>query len=367
MIDKKTVTVIGAGNAGCAMAGDLALSGWRVNLYELPQFSQNLSPLIERGGIELEGTEVDGKANSGFAKLNRITSDIKEAVENAWCIMVNTQAIAHEEVAELLVPHATEEQSIFILPGNGGSLVFAKVFRERGMKIKNNIVESLTIPYGCRKTRASTVKVGRMLGKNFIAALPSKRNDDALESFRAFYPKSYVMTNVLEVAINNPNIVLHPAPSLLNMARIEFSGGDFGLYTEGFSPSVMKILEGLDEEIMRIQKGLDIPAISYKKVFEMRYDRAFEDHFYHVLPRDAPRGPFDRKTRYITEDVPIGMVLIASIGRWLGVPTPTFDAVINLSSLMNEIDYWKTGRTLTSLGLSSLSLKELKGILREGF
>jgi hypothetical protein len=48
------------------------------------------------------------------------------------------------------------------------------------------------------------------------------------------------------------------------------------------------------------------------------------------------RGPFDIKTRYITEDVPVGMVLIASLGRKFGIPTPTFDATIHFCGLMNE-------------------------------
>lgn len=78
------------------------------------------------------------------------------------------------------------------------------------------------------------------------------------------------------------------------------------------------------------------------------------------------RGPFDVKTRYITEDVPVGMVLIASLGQWLEVPTPAIHATIQFCGLMNEIDYWKEGRTLERLGLAKLNLNQLKRYLREG-
>jgi opine dehydrogenase len=359
-MNEKTIAVLGAGNGGFAMAADLALSGWEINLYEMPRFKENISLLLKEGGIH-----ITGKANTGFAKLGRITSDIKEAIENVSCIMVTMVALAHEEVAELLAPVIQEDQTLFLLPGNAGSLVFTKIFREKGKKMKAPIAEVLTLPYGCRKTSPTSVNVSRLLGKDPLAAFPSKFNETILSTFQKFYPKTFLMTNVLEVAINNPNIILHPGPSMLNMARIEFSKGDFGLYQEGFSPSVMKIMDGLDKELMDIQKALGFPVLSYKKLFEMRYEKPFEEQF-GFMRRVGNRGPFDVKTRYITEDVPVGMVLIASLGKRLKIPTPTFDAIIQLCGLMNETDYWTEGRSLEKLGLSNFNIDELNRYLKLG-
>jgi opine dehydrogenase len=359
-MDERTVAVIGGGNGGFAMAANLALSGWDINLYELPRFKENITPLLSEGGIHITGA-----AHTGFAKLSRITSDINEAVENAYYIMVTTVALAHEEVAKIIAPAVREGHAIFILPGNGGSLIFAKAFREKGITTKVYIAEALTLPYACRKTSLTSVNVSRMLGKNPLAAFPSKDNEKILNIFQKFYPDSFLMTNVLEVAINNPNIILHPGPSILNMARIEFSKGDFGLYQEGFSPSVMKIMDGLDKELMDIQKTLGFPVLSYKKLFEMRYEKPFEEQF-GFMRKLGNKGPFNVNTRYITEDVPVGMALVASLGIFLSVPTPTFDSIISLSCLMSETNYWDEGRTLRKLGLSSLNLSELANYLESG-
>ena len=359
-MNEKTVAVIGAGNGGFTMAADLALSGWNIHLYELPRFKENITPLLKEGGIHITGA-----ANTGFAKLGRITSDISEAIEHASCLMVNMVSLAHEEMAELLAPVVREDQPIFILPGNAGSLVFTNIFRKKGRRMKAPIAEVLTLPYGCRKTSPTSVNVSRLLGRIPLASFPSRDNDKALNLFQKFYPKTFLMTNVLEVAINNPNIILHPAPSMLNMARIEFSKGDFGLYQEGFSPSVMKVMDALDQEIMAVQKALGLPITPFRVLFEARYDKPFEEQF-GFMRRVGNRGPFDVKTRYITEDVPTGMVLIASIGRLFGIPTPTFDATIQICSVMNEVDYWKSGRTLQWLGLANLSLDQLKRYLYEG-
>jgi len=68
----------------------------------------------------------------------------------------------------------------------------------------------------------------------------------------------------------------------------------------------------------------------------------------------------------VTEDVPYGMVLTSTLGDLLKIPTPTHDAVIQLASVINRTDYWKTGRGVKELGLSGLDKKSLKRFLLEG-
>ncbi|MDP2968107.1 MAG: NAD/NADP octopine/nopaline dehydrogenase family protein, partial [Deltaproteobacteria bacterium] len=70
--------------------------------------------------------------------------------------------------------------------------------------------------------------------------------------------------------------------------------------------------------------------------------------------------------RYVTEDVPYGMVLLSTLGDLLGVPTPTHNAVIQLSSVVNRTDYWRTGRGMKELDLSKWDKKGLKKFLKEG-
>jgi opine dehydrogenase len=72
------------------------------------------------------------------------------------------------------------------------------------------------------------------------------------------------------------------------------------------------------------------------------------------------------KDRYITEDVPYGMVLLSTLGDLIGIPTPTHDAVIQLASVINRTNYWKTGRGVKELGLSKLNKQGLKKFLFEG-
>jgi opine dehydrogenase len=70
--------------------------------------------------------------------------------------------------------------------------------------------------------------------------------------------------------------------------------------------------------------------------------------------------------RYITEDVPVGMVLTASIGRKMGVPTPTYDAIIEIASVVNDRDFYAEGRSLENLGLAHLTRRQLRSFFKTG-
>jgi opine dehydrogenase len=78
------------------------------------------------------------------------------------------------------------------------------------------------------------------------------------------------------------------------------------------------------------------------------------------------KGPEHLKDRYVTEDVPYGMVLLSTLGDILEIPTPTHDAVIQLASVINRTNYWKTGRGVNQLGLSRLNKQGLKQFLLTG-
>ncbi len=60
------------------------------------------------------------------------------------------------------------------------------------------------------------------------------------------------------------------------------------------------------------------------------------------------------------------MVLLASLGERLNVPTPTARALIHISSVIHNTGYWQTGRTMEKLGLAGMTVEELRRYLLEG-
>ena len=78
-------------------------------------------------------------------------------------------------------------------------------------------------------------------------------------------------------------------------------------------------------------------------------------------------GPRALESRYITEDVPYALCLMASIGREVEVPTPTIEAMIHLAGIATGTDYRREGRTLASFGLDGVGRDGLLAATASGW
>ena len=347
------VTIIGAGGVGTAAAADLTLAGHEVVLYEMPQFSENIDPIVQCGGIRLsEGERTD------FAKIYKATKDIAEAVRDARIIMVATIGWAHKIVAELSVPYLEDGQTIILFSAELGSLEFKRVIREKRSSLDLKIAETLSAPYASRRddpSKAEVVIRSRMRDLG-LAAIPAKYTEQVLNEVKEFYPDVFFAAeNVAEVGLSNINIFAHPAPVLLMSAWIESCGSNF-IYAS-FTPSVLRVVEAMFQERSAILKVLGLKELySFEQIKKLITDPGL-----HKI-----KGPANMQHRFVTEDCPMGLVALTSFGDLVGVPTPVCKAIITLISRIIGIDYFREGRNLERLGMSGLSLGQLKRFLDEG-
>jgi len=358
-MNRQTVCVIGAGNGGSAVAGDLSLAGHRCRLYEFPEFAANIAPIQAQGGIR-----VTGIARTGFARLERATTDVAEAVVGADLIMVTTVALAHRRVALELAPHLAEGQVIVLWPGSGGTLAFRQAWDELGFDRRVYLAESVTLPYCCRRLEGpGTVNIHRVDGPNMLlAALPASDTPAVLQALADTYAQMVKpAVSVLEPALYNPNIIVHPVGALLNMGRIEHSGGEFYMYKEGITPSVKKVIYAMDAERMALFAALGYTPRTYDQVFWDSFNMSVAE-----FAVSSSKGPFSMQDRYITEDIPMGATLTVSLARKAGIATPTYDSIIHLASLVNGVDYFAVGRNLENLHLAHLSLDQFQRYVQTG-
>jgi opine dehydrogenase len=376
-MEKNLIAVLGGGNGGHAVAANLSLSGFKVNFFELPQFTASFEKVLRTREIRIEGVSIDG-----VAKLNLATIDIRQAIKDAEVIFVVTPAFGHKAMAEACTPFVQDGQIIVLMPGSGGSLEFAKIFKEKKVKREIAFAESCTLPYGARLKGSGHVSV--LINAIILPTgiFPAKRTGHVIPKLKQFYPIIMPAKDVLEAAINNPNPIVHPAATLLSATQIEHSKGKFYLYAEGMTPAVARTFESLNEERLSICKALGYRLYHWDNLEFKNYNLGETDDEcrYRILntSMDAAfgkdgiyagikmKGPENLRDRYVTEDVPYGMVLVSTLGDLLRIPTPTHDAVIQLSSVINRTDYWKTGRGVKELGLSKLNKQSLKKFLFEG-
>jgi opine dehydrogenase len=376
-MEKDLVAVLGGGNGGHAVAANLSLAGFKVNFFELPQFADSFEKVLRTKEIQIQGISIDG-----VAKLNLATTDIQQAIKDVEVIFVITPAFGHKAMAEVCAPFVQDGQIIVLMPGSGGSLEFVNIFKQRKVKREVTFAESCTLPYGARLKGPGHVSV--LINAVILPTgiFPSKKTGGVIPKLKPFYPMITPAKDVLEAAINNPNPIVHPVATLLSATRIEHSKGEFYLYTEGMTPAVARTYESLNQERLSICKALGYKLHHWDNLEFKNYNlgETEEECRYRILntSMDAAfgkdgiyagikmKGPEHLKDRFVTEDVPYGMVLLSTLGDLLGVPTPTHDAVIQLASVINRTDYWKTGRGMKQLGLSPFDKKGLKKFLLEG-
>jgi opine dehydrogenase len=349
----KEICIIGAGNGGSAIAGDMTLAGHRCRLFEFPEYAENIKLIIAQGGIH-----VTGIARTGFAKIALVTLDLSEAVRGADLIMVTTQALAHQRVAQELAKHLSDGQTVVLWPGSGGTLVFRKVWDETGMNRRIFLAEAVTFPYCCRRLHGpGTVNIHRIDGpRMLLAALPASDTQPVLKALSGTYADVVQpAVSVLEPALYNPNIIVHPVGALLNMGRIEYSKGEFWMYKEGLTPSVKKVIYRMDGERSALFKALGYHPYTYDQIFGDCFNMSVEQ-----FAVTSSQGPISMQDRYVTEDIPMGASLTLSLARKVGVSMPTYEAMIHLASVANDTDFYATGRTLENLKLGDLSGEALK-------
>jgi len=348
--------VLGAGHGGMAMAAHLAIGGCKVNLFN--RTPSRIDPVRSREGLEVTG-EVEG-----FARINLATSDVAEAVDNMDILMIVVPATAHRDVAHLIAPHVKDGQIIVLNPGRtGGALEVAQVLKESNPSVRPYIAEAQTLLYAARATNPGQVHIYGIKNSVPLAALPAYHIADILPIIRKALPQFVPGDNVLKTSLDNVGAVFHPAITILNAGRIEDTHGDFEYYVEGVTPAVAAVLEAVDRERVSVAAALGIRAYTAREWLYHAYDAAGRTLFEAMRANPGYRGiraPGTVLHRYIYEDVPASLVPIAGLGEMLKVPTPMINAVVHMACAMHGVDFWKQGRTVARLGLSGMSVKDIR-------
>lgn len=340
------------------MAADLALAGFDVRLYEAPEFVEEFKPVIESGEIEITGA-----ARTGVARLDEVTTDIEVAVEEADVINVVVPAFAHETFYTRLAPHLQDGQVVVTHNGAFGSLQLAKILKDMGIDKDILIGDTAQLIYACRKKAPCKVNVSGVKSVVTFSTLPASNTGSALKAINRLYPGFIAATNILETGLENLQYIFHPTIMLLNAGRVPKG---FLFYAEGVTPSISRVMEELDNERIAVEKALGLKATSAKEWLNRSYGSSGTDLYETIQGTKSYRkslAPTSFKFRYITEDVPYGLVPLASLGKLLSIPTPIANALVRIASIINNVDYWHEGLTLEKLGLARKSLQRIKELV----
>ncbi len=363
---KPTFAVLGTGNSGQTLAADIALKGYPVNLAEVPEFAGNLYAIEKKGGIELTGA-----AGNGFAHMNMITTDLKQAIKEVDIIFIGGSAYAHEPFSKALAEHFEDGQYI-VFTSNFGALRFRKWMQAAGITTKVTPVETMSLLYATRAPEPGKVACIAVKGILPAACLPARCTGDFIDKISSVFPQFKAAPNVWFTSVNNLNPIVHPPMVLFNAGRIESTAGEgWNLYADGATESVARMMLAMDEDRMAVLRTVSSNGIYFKDAFEKLYaDYSLGKQSLSKTLRESPihgnpafPAPSAVDTRYINEDLPFGLAPWSSIGRMWGIPTPNVDAVIQVASMMLERDYFTEGLTVDDLGIAGMTTEEVKALL----
>ena len=162
--------------------------------------------------------------------------------------------------------------------------------------------------------------------------------------------------------MHNPNLIVHTVGSVMSIPRIEKSKGDFCMYHEAYTrdnPATWRILEALDAEKMNVLEKLGFDRLSY--VEACKYRNSLDDAMdakevflnYAEMPTRA-KGPIVVDSRYISEDVPQGLVMMEALGKALEIETSIASGLISIASAALGRDLRAEGRTPERLGMENI-------------
>lgn len=359
---KPTFAVLGAGHGGLAMAGHLAYLGFKTRLWNRSR--ERTDHVSDRGGVELEGVI------EGFGEVELATNDIRAAIDGADVIMVVVPATGHREIAKLCAPHLTRNQAVVLNPGRTfGALEFLQILHEQKARATPTIAEAQTFIYVSRHTDFANARIMQIKNSVPLAAIPAHKTPEVLGVVRKALPEFVAATNVLETSLDNIGAIFHPTLTILNASRIESTHGDFDYYLEGVSPSTAMIVEAADMERVALGTALGVHLHTAREWLYLAYASAGKTLYDAIQATPGYKGvraPSTLTHRYILEDVPMSLVPMVSVGKLLGVSTPTLSALIHIASMIHSRDFWADGRTVQKLGLAGMSVEDIRMVAVRG-
>lgn len=344
------VSVLGTGNVGVAIAADLSIGGHDVSLIKTSlNKSETYDRLVSSKG--LCALKEDGKYT--WSKIRSVGSDLSKVCESD-VVFVTIQSTYHENLIRRLVDYITEDQIVVVICSYL-SLGYFRKYSARELKV----VET-TGPYLEGRVELDdehsevAFRVGCRLSRSPLSVSPSWAIPDVMKKLRELYKGFSCDYTEVESGLLNPNMVLHTIGSIMSLPRIEFSDGDFCMYREAYSrknDTTMRMMLALDEEKKSVLKKLGLKPVDIFDAGGFLGDK-MKSFYAYSESSDRAKSPTSIHSRYITEDVSQGLVLLESFGQAVGVFTTVATSLINMASVALEYDFRKHGRTIEKLGLS---------------
>jgi opine dehydrogenase len=379
------IAIIGAGNAGSACAFMAAEAGHKVRLLKTSNritHDDHFEAMVSNKGIYCIDNTKNGHftdsadmAEKTFQPLELITRDPKAAIEGADVVMIFIQTTYHQALAEKIAKYFQDDQLVILVPGYAGSIFYSKLCDNKPI-----FAEGESTPNDARVVEPGIVKVLFKNARNSLSFFPAAKTARGMSITANLFPaynidKKNVRKHIFESALHNPNIIVHTVGLYVMYPMLEYCAKHHPnevpyMYRDALSTDMAWLMiEKLDAEKMAVLSALGCEPIPYLDACLFRNEEDLTQDpkaVFESYKISSPPGPYSFDNRYVTEDVPMGLVLLSSLGDKLGIAMPECNRLIEICGGILKRDFFVEGRTLDSLGLADMTKEELLQFLEVG-
>ncbi len=318
------ISIIGAGGTGLSAAAYLHLESQDVKVFvrnETKRTFWNTHPL-----------NVRGKVNTSF--FLPMVGSAKEAADYGDILLVCTRANDHERVTQELAPYLKKGQTLLFLNGTWGAVKAYRYFQKTYGSVPIPIGETANMPF-IASVSPDLESVYFKAKKDEIAYTLISEDPKVSELLHLLAPKVSRVSSPASTSLSATNPIIHCSTCLFNMTRIE-NGEDFHFFGNAMPERVTAYMEACDRERIAIGKALGLelsPLLSVLNSFWGSRCESLHQALTTNPSYQTVKGPTDLSTRYLTEDLPCGLMSLIDLADMLHVKAPHLYALAYTLSL----------------------------------
>jgi hypothetical protein len=361
------VTVCGGGNAAHALVGLLAAQGSHlVNVY---LSFEDEARRWQAGIASQGGIEVLARGASRLGRPQAVSCDPAQVLPGSQLVLLALPAFAHQAVLGQIAPYLEEGTWLGAIPARGAfDLCAWEALGEKSFSLTLFGLQSL--PWACRITEyGRRVKILGTKARLDLAAWPADRAAALAQQLGELLGiRLDPAVEFLSLTLAGTGQLIHPG--ILYGRFQDWDGqplSEAPLFYQGVDARTAVVLEQMSAEVQRLREALqerfpslDLSAVRSLAEWLLRSypddildtsslqamfnsNRSYAGLRVPMHPQPAGLLP-DFQARYLSEDIPYGLVPTRGIAELAGVATPTIDRVILWAQERLEQEYLVAGR-----------------------
>ena len=392
------ITVCGGGNGAHALVGTILVRDQttHVRLYlpledEQRRFTKVLS---SHSSFEMR---VAGKVFSVASDRIHVTRDPEEAACSSIIMMV-APAFAHGTILSQLAPHLSKSNTIAVLPARSGLEYQAQDILSKVGQDSCVVVGFQTLPWACRiEEFGHSVIIHGTKEKVGAACLPPKEVGEKARVFSTLLDMDVIpYQSMLELSLANTGQLIHPGIMYSafgeRLGEVFPSENEVPLFYTSVDEVAAKVLSRMSNEILNIKKVVEERLSRFKMLGvvhlsqwlngaygeeildtsslakQFQTNRGYQT-FKVPVKKSSDGYRVDVNTRYLTEDIPFGLLVTKGIASVVGVETPMIDEVITKTSAWIGKEYLVNGKLIgrdiaTTRSPQRYKIDSLEGLVR---